>query len=106
MHIIDTVVSRENMNSAWVNVVFLGDGGESVCVRVPCTVPAGSEVGRNHIIKRATALLRSLVSCDAFDSLGERVWSPNNGRFGGPVEPPPPVAPRQTVRIWSPTGED
>jgi len=105
LHIIDTVVSREGKNSAWVNVVFLGDSGESVSVRVPCTTPTGSEVGRNYIIKRATVLLRNLVGCDAFNALGERVWSPREGRFGAPADSLPPIV-RQTVGSWSGTGED
>jgi hypothetical protein len=103
LQIIDTVVSREGKNSAWVNVVFLGDSGESVSVRVPCTMPAGTEIGRNFIVKRATVLLRTLVDCDAFNTLGERAWSPHKGRFGVPADP---LTIRDTVGSWSRTGKE
>ena len=101
MQIIDTVVSREGENSAWVNVVFLGDRGESISVRLPCTIPSGNEAGRNHTIKRATALLRSLIECEAFETLGERVWSPRSGRFGAAPE----LALEQTLRSWTRSDE-
>jgi len=99
LHIIDIVVCRENKNSAWVNVVFLGDQGESVSVRVPCTIPTGNDVGRNYIIKQATILLRNLISCDSFNMLGERGWSPHRGRFGVPAERPAVVP--EAVGSWS-----
>ncbi|WP_309084553.1 hypothetical protein [Chelativorans sp.] len=104
MRIIDTVISREGENSAWVHVEFLGDNGESVSVRLPCAVPSGSEAGRNHIIKRATALLRNLVTCDAFDTLGETVWSVRTGRFGVALEPAIPAG--DGLRSWARSADE
>ncbi|WEX07104.1 hypothetical protein [Chelativorans sp. AA-79] len=104
MQIIDIVVSRESKNSPWVNVVFLGDDGESVSVRLACAIPSGSDVGRNYIIRRATTLLRSLVTCEAFNTLGETVWVPRTGRFGTASEAPRAL--RQVAESWTGTGEE
>jgi hypothetical protein len=86
LRIVDTIVSREGENSAWANVVFLGDTGESVSVRLPYCIPTGGEIGRNRLIKRATAMLRNLVTCEAFDTLGESGWTLRSGRFGAASE--------------------
>ena len=86
MHIVDTIVSREGVNSAWANVVFLGDRGESVSVRLPWPVPSGGEIGRNRIIKRAASLLKTLVACESFETAGERAWPTGPARIGAPIE--------------------
>ncbi len=88
MKIIDTIVSREGRNSVWANVVFVGDNGESVSIRLPCPVPTGGFAGRMHIIRNAAALLRDLVECKAIDGAGEPVWSAPGGRFGVPHDAP------------------
>lgn len=82
MQIVDAIVSREGANNAWAKVVFLGDRGESVSVRLPCPVPSGGPIGRVRLIKRAASLLRGLVEDDAFGKLGDQVWPVSAGRFG------------------------
>ena len=104
MHIIDTIISREGKNSPWVNVVFLGASGESISVRLPCAVPPTGEGGRGHIIKRAAKLLRGMVACEDFNTLGEPVWSVPTGRFGAPLEAP--LRSGEELRSLSRTSDD
>lgn len=84
VQIIDAIVSREGANSVWARVVFLGDRGEAVSVRLPCPVPSGGSVGRVRLIKRAAGLLRNLVESDAFDKIGDQMWPRAAGRSGLP----------------------
>lgn len=88
MQVIDIIVSRESGNSVWAKVVFLGDRGESVSVRLPCPVPTGGPIGRNRIVKRAASLLHGMVASETFDSLGEQGWPVPAGRFGATSETP------------------
>lgn len=104
MQIVDTVISREGGNSVWANVVFLGNSGESVSVRLPCPVPTGGPVGRNRIIKRAAALLRDTVESEAFERLGEQVWPDAVGRFG--AAPEAPVLPQEPWRSGPASGKE
>lgn len=82
MQIVDAIVSREGANNAWAKVVFLGDRGESVSVRLPYPVPSGGPLGRVRLIKRAASLLRGLVEEDAFGRLVDQAWPVPAGRFG------------------------
>ncbi len=96
MRVVDTIISREGGNSAWANVVFVGDRGESVSVRLPCPVPAGGEIGRARVAERALKLLDGIVSCESAESLLKRSYEPSAGRFG--VQPEPTAAPRRPLR--------
>lgn len=82
MRVVDTIISREGDNSAWANVVFVGDGGETVSVRLPCPVPSGGRIGRERIAARAIKLLAGIVSQGAAGTQRSAT-----GRFGVASEP-------------------
>lgn len=86
LRVVDTIISREGGNSAWANVVFVGDRGESVSVRLPCPVPAGGEIGRARIASRALKVLEGIASHESAESLLERPREPGTGRFGERTE--------------------
>ncbi|MDZ5697009.1 hypothetical protein [Chelativorans sp. M5D2P16] len=67
MRIVDTVIAREGDNSIWANVVFVGDGGETVSVRLACPSSGSGEMGRSRIIERAMKLLQGLLAAELPD---------------------------------------
>lgn len=85
MRIIDTIVSREGDNSAWANVVFVGAGGETVSVRLPCPFPSGGHVGRERITQKAIMILSGIAAHDGAQCRGEFQLSSRTGRFGVPL---------------------
>lgn len=78
--LIDTVVSREGTNSPWVTVVFVGNSGETISVRLPFAVSHPDAALRNQIVGRAVQLMQRLVAT------GGEIEVPivRTGRFGIP----------------------
>lgn len=79
-HLVDTIVSREGPNSPWVRVEFVGEGGETVTVRLPFSVAYPDEAGRSRMVGRAMQLMKKIVATG-----GEvEIPLPRTGRFGIP----------------------
>jgi len=79
-HLVDTIVKREGPNSPWVTVEFIGEGGETVSVRMPFSVAYPDETGRGRVVSRAIQLMNKIVATS-----GEvEIAVPRTGRFGIP----------------------
>ncbi|NGR08645.1 hypothetical protein G5B41_13870 [bacterium SGD-2] len=60
-HLVDTVISRESPNSSWITVEFVGEGGETVTVRLVSTVAFPTITGESSVIGRALDLMKAVV---------------------------------------------
>lgn len=79
-HLVDTIVKREAPNSPWITVEFVGEGGETVSVRMPFSVARRDEAGRISMVGRAVILMNKVVEASG----QPQIAVPTTGRFGIP----------------------
>lgn len=80
-HLVDTIVKRGAPNSPWLTVEFVGEGGETVSIRMPFSVAYPDELGRSRAVGRAIQLMKKIVATS-----GEvEIALPKTGRFGIPT---------------------
>jgi len=78
--LVDTIVKRESPNSPWVTVEFVGEGGETVSVRMPLSAAHPDRTGSSLIAGRALQLLKSIIATNGKAAIA----IPRTGRFGVP----------------------